>query len=98
MNEPQSPASIPPEKPLVDPAAKSPHEAIVEPPRQQFGGALQCFANENVRAGWKVLGYFALVTVTVYGLMWLGVSLFHEPVHGPTLLWREMYQEFAMAL
>ena len=31
-------------------------------------------------------------------LMWLGVSLFHEPVHGPALLWREMYQEFAMAV
>jgi membrane protease YdiL (CAAX protease family) len=98
MNEPQSPASIPPEKPLVDPAASSADEDIVQTPREQLGGAPKSFANEDVQALWKTLGYFSFAAVTVYALMWLGVSLFHEPVHGPALLWRGMYQEFAMAL
>ncbi len=97
MTEPQSPASIPPEKPLVDPA-NSPQQVVVAPPCEEISGALHFFANENVRAACKALGYFAFATVTVYWLMWLGVSLFHEPVHGVVRLWREMYQEFAMAL
>ena len=98
MSEPQSPAPIPPEKPLLHPAANSPEQISGSPPREEIGGTLKIVVNENVRAVWKVLGYFAFATFTVYWLMWLGVSLFHEPVHGPALLWREMYQEFAMAL
>jgi membrane protease YdiL (CAAX protease family) len=98
MSEPQRPASIPPEKPLGDPAANTAQQILGPPPREEIGWAPNLFVNENARAVWKVLGYFAFVTVTVYWLMWLGVSLFREPVHGPALLWREMYQEFAMAM
>jgi len=98
MNEPHVPASIPPEKPLADAAPNLSQPVLVEPPRKRFAGERLIFDGEHVRAEWKVLAYFAFWWITMYGMMWLGVSLFPEPIHGPTLLWREMYQEFAMAL
>ena len=95
MSEPQTPASIPPQ-PHVD-ATNSSQKLLSEPARK-FPGERILFVGENVRVEWKVLAYFGFWWITMYWLMWLGVSLFHEPVHGPALLWREMYQEFAMAL
>jgi membrane protease YdiL (CAAX protease family) len=97
MNEPQTPASIPPEKTLVD-GAKSSQQILSEPPRKGFPGERILFDGENVRAEWKILAYFAFWWITWYWVLWLGLSVFPEPVHGPALLWREMYQEFAWAL
>lgn len=95
MSEPQTPASIPPEQHVdtTDPSRK-----LLSEPAPKFPGERIFFEGENVRVEWKVLGYFGFWWITMYWLMWLGVSLFHEPLHGPALLWREMYQEFAMAL
>ena len=59
-------------------------------------GKFCCLPEENLRPEWRALGYFVTVALTTYWVMWLGVSLFPEPVRGPALLWREMYQEFAM--
>jgi uncharacterized protein len=95
MNEPQSPASIPPEK-HVDATNSSPNH--LSEPARRFPGERIFFDGENVRVEWKVLAYFGFWWITMYWLMWLGVAFFHEPVHGPALLWREMYQEVAMAL
>ena len=94
MSEPQTPASIPPEH--VD--TTDPSRKLLSEPAPKFPGERIFFDGENVRVEWKVLGYFGFWWITMYWLMWLGVSLFHEPLHGPALLWREMYQEFAMAL
>src|SRR5262250_939852 len=87
----------PAEKPLADAAPNLSQPVLVEPPRKRFAGERLIFDGEHVRAEWKVLAYFAFWWVTMYWMMWLGVSLFPEPIHGPTLLWRDMYQEFAMA-
>jgi membrane protease YdiL (CAAX protease family) len=97
MNEPHVPTSIPPQKPVADAAPDLSQPVLAEPPRKMFAGERLVFDGENVRAEWKVLAYFALCWITMYGVMWFGVSLFPERVHGPILLWREMYQEFAMA-
>jgi membrane protease YdiL (CAAX protease family) len=96
MNEPQSPASIPPEKPLPEQGALPSPEIVTTSSRQEFAGARIFFAGENVRAGWPILGYFVFVALTAYWVMWLGVSLFSDPVRGAAALWREMYQEFAL--
>src|SRR5580765_531879 len=95
MSEPQTPAAIPPKQHVE--ATNSSQNLLSEPARK-FPGERIFFEGENVRVEWKVLGYFGFWWITMYWLMWLGVSLFHEPVHGPAPLWREMYQEFAMAL
>jgi membrane protease YdiL (CAAX protease family) len=96
MSEPQNPTPAPPEKPLLESATNSSTEILTDAPRKQFAGEVLLFAGENLRPEWRVLGYFVSVALTTYWVMWLGVSLFAEPVRGPALLWREMYQEFSM--
>jgi uncharacterized protein len=97
MSEPQSPASTPPEKPPSEPETLPSSEILTGSSRKEFAGAQIFFAGENVRAGWRILGYFAFVALSAYWVMWLGVSLFSEPVRGAAALWRDMYQEFALA-
>jgi CAAX protease family protein len=96
MSEPPNPTPAPTEKQPFQPATISPIEVLTEPPRKRFAGEVLFFAGENLRPEWRALGYFVSVALTTYWVMWLGVSLFPEPVRGPAVLWREMYQEFAM--
>lgn len=96
MSEPPNPTSAPTEKQPFEPGTISPTEILTETPRKRFAGEVLLFAGENLRPEWRALGYFVSVALTTYWVMWLGVSLFPEPVRGPAVLWREMYQECAM--
>ena len=96
MSEPLNPTPAPPEKPLLEPGTDPSAEILQDAPRKRFAGEVLFFAGEDLRPEWRALGYFVSVALTTYWLMWLGVSLFAEPVRGPAILWREMYQEFAM--
>lgn len=96
MSEPQNSTPTPPDKPLFERATISSSENLIEGPRRKFGGEVLFFAGENLRPEWCALGYFVAATLVTYWVMWLGVSLFTEPVRGATVLWRELYQEFAM--
>ncbi len=96
MSEPLNPTPAPPEKPLLEPGTDPSAEILTDSPRKRFAGEVLFFAGEDLRPEWRALGYFVSVALTTYWLMWLGVSLFAEPVRGPAILWREMYQEFAM--
>jgi uncharacterized protein len=95
MSEPRNSTPKPPDKPLFDPANISTSENLIEVPRRTSGAEVLFFAGENLRPEWCALGYFVAFALVAYWVMWLGVSLFAEPVHGAALLWREMYQEFA---
>ena len=96
MNEPPTPASMPPHDPQLRPEQPPAPEILTTSPREAPRGK---FSNHPaVLAVARVIAYFIAVFITTYCLMWLGTSLFPEPVGGVAALWREMFQEFAMLL
>jgi membrane protease YdiL (CAAX protease family) len=97
-SEPQSAAPNPTEKPRSEPGTMPSPEILTNSSPKEFAALRVLFAGERAQALWRTLGYFVLVALTAYWVMWLGVSLFAEPVRGAAALWRDMYQELALAI
>jgi len=87
---------MPSEQPHHEPEKVAPREILTAQARDISAGEGIFFSSDGLRPGWRVLAYLVGVFLTIYWLMWLGASIFREPVRGPSVLWREMYQEFAM--
>ena len=97
MSEPLNPTPAPPEKPLLEPGTDPSAEILTDSPRKRFAGEVLFFAGEDVRPEWRawdtsVSGCPDDVLVDVAGR----VAFSRSPFEVLRILWREMYQEFAM--
>ena len=90
MDEPQK-STTPEPEPGLEPRELStervsPDEQITTAPGRTTLGT-----------GPRLLVYIACSAVTIWLTLWFGTSFFGEPIHGPAVLWQQMYAEAALA-
>jgi uncharacterized protein len=98
MSDRPSPATNPSEKPVLQPEQSPVQEELATVSRGETLSERMFAGMQGVHAIWRLLIYLMCVFFTGWFALWLGTSLFSEPVRGPAVLWREMYVQAALVL
>jgi len=98
MSDRPSPATNPSEKPVLQPEQSPVQEELTTVSRGETLSERMFAGMQGVHAIWRLLIYLMCVFFTGWFALWLGTSLFSEPVRGPAVLWREMYVQAALVL